>query len=216
MKAQNIDKAKFYLPWLLFLIVTFICSLYWLVSIDWSIPNINISTTFPVLGIYAWSLMWTHYIISANRLINTDIQKNILYSKVTSILVLLLIILHPSLLAWQQWSFTSVLPPNSFYNYVGDSLKIFVLMGSLSLALFISFDILEKFKNHRIIKNNWKYISLSQMFAMILIFIHGLSLGSLMENSLMELYWLTLGLSLIPCFGLIIKNDWNKNSAKAT
>lgn len=90
-------------------------------------------------------------------------------------------------------------------------MKVFIILGLVSLVIFLSFDVFSKYRNRSIVKRNWRWISLLQMIAMILIFIHGIGLGYILENTAFRIYWLVLGTTLIPCFAVVIKNDWKNN-----
>jgi|AntRauTorckE6833_2_1112554.scaffolds.fasta_scaffold00077_20 hypothetical protein len=59
------------------------------------------------------------------------------------------------------------------------------------------------------VQKNWRWVSLSQMIAMGLIFIHGLGVGQNINSGWLELYWIMLGLLL---FSLLIvgKDDWKR------
>ncbi|MCA9332951.1 hypothetical protein KDA00_03690 [Candidatus Saccharibacteria bacterium] len=205
------NKSPSKLPWVLFAFIIVIPFISWAAIRNWSLSNLSALSVFPILGVWAWSIMWTHYVLGTHRIM-TNSSKNHLYARISGYLVLLLIILHPTLLAWSQWEFTNKLPPTSFYNYAGKSLKLFVFMGAVSLVLFLSYEVLERFKEKSIVKKNWKWISLSQVIAMTLIFMHALKLGNITSNVYFQLYWIILGAILIPCFGVILENDWTKKA----
>lgn len=195
------------LAWLSLAVVILIPLLFWLDTYNWSLKAVSAVTIFPLLGIWAWSIMWTHYFLGGVRLL-TGGEKYALYTKITGYSVLALIVLHPALLAWQQWTTNQLLPPMSFYDFVASSMKMYVFFGSVSLLLFITYAIVRRFKNKPIIQNNWHWISISQAVAMILIFIHALAIGGLTNNASYELYWVLLGALLLPCAGLVVRNDW--------
>lgn len=211
MRQSTTSFHSKFLPWLLFAFVSIFTIIGWLYIRDWSIYPITALSIFPVLGIYAWSIMWTHYIISTNRLLNPSVGRNKQYSFVSSLIVFALILLHPGLIIWSMWSNLGTLPPGSIYSYVGESMKVFIILGLVSLVIFLSFDVFSKYRNRSIVKRNWRWISLLQMIAMILIFIHGIGLGYILENTAFRIYWLVLGTTLIPCFAVVIKNDWKNN-----
>ncbi len=210
MKHEQLNARSKFLPWILFGTITMLPLIAWLDRLNWSIDEVAAFSIFPILGLLAWGIMWTHYAIGALRLTFPALQKNYLYTSITTWLVLLLILAHPGILAWNLWKFTSELPPGSYYNYVGSSLKLFVIFGSISLLIFLSFDVFERMKNKTWVKHNWRYISLMQMLAMTLIFLHALALGKILDIWWLELYWVTLGALLIPCFAIIGRHDWKQ------
>ena len=59
-----------------------------------------------------------------------------------------------------------------------------------------------------LISKNCKWVNISQMIAMVFIFIHGLNLGQNLQSNWMEFIWISMGALLIPCFALMLQNDW--------
>ena len=202
------SSASRYLPWLLLTMSLIVPFIAWSSERDWSYDKLTLLVIFPLLGLWAWSIMWTHYAYGSLRLVYSGLQKNKLYSKVSGVLVLFLILLHPFLLSLNQWQTLEKLPPGSVYSYVAPSQKLFIYFGVVALTLFLSFEVFERLKSSNVVNQNWKWVSLSQMLAMTLIFFHALSLGSNLSVEWFELYWVTLGALLIPCFGLIGRADW--------
>lgn len=198
-----------WLPWTLFVAVIAASFVAWADLRGWDFGSLSALALFPLLGLLAWSIMWTHYALGGVRLVY-PFEHNQLYSRVSAVVVLACLLLHPGLLAWGQFDLSGTLPPGSFYSYVAPSLKGAVLLGTISLIIFISFDVFEFFKKRAWVQRNWKWISLSQMVAMTSIFIHALRLGQNLQSGWFQVWWVLLGLLLIPCFGLILRADWQK------
>src|SRR3989344_5422163 len=76
--------------------------LAWGQTYEWDVIGISTYLLFPLFGLLAFSLMWSHYIASALRQY-LKIDKSALhnYLEITSLLVLVFILLHPGLLTWQ-------------------------------------------------------------------------------------------------------------------
>lgn len=199
-----------FLPWVFMFMAFLVPFIAWSSERSWSYDKLTLLAIFPLLGLWAWSIMWTHYAYGTLRLTNPGLQKNKLYSKVSGILVLFLVLLHPFLLILNQWQTLEKLPPESVYSYAASNQKLYVFFGVVALTLFLSFEIFERLKDNAFVKRNWKWVSLSQMIAMTLIFSHALSLGSNLSVGWFELYWVTLGALLIPCFGIIGRADWQQ------
>lgn len=159
-----------WLPWTLFVAVIAASFVAWADLRGWDFGSLSALALFPLLGLLAWSIMWTHYALGGVRLVY-PFEHNQLYSRVSAVVVLACLLLHPGLLAWGQFDLSGTLPPGSFYSYVAPSLKGAVLLGTISLIIFISFDVFEFFKKRAWVQRNWKWISLSQMVAMTSIFI---------------------------------------------
>ena len=211
---QNSNQQHKVFAWVLFAFVIIAPFTAWLSMNNWSLDAVSIVTVFPLLGIWAWSIMWTHYIVGGIRLLRDD-QKYVQYNILTGYIVLALLLLHPTLLAWQQWQTIQVLPPMSFYDYVASSMKVFILFGSIALALFIGYDIAVRLKNTSFIRKNWHWVSTVQVVAMAFIFVHALAIGGLTDTSIFELYWVVLGAALLPFAGILVRDDWkNRRSSQ--
>lgn len=196
-----------WLPWKLFALVVIVSVIAWWTTTGIQLGKPTSYQLFPLLGLLAWSVMWTHYALGGVRLLR-PFPKNKLYSRLSAVVVLGCLLLHPGLLAMEMWETTRLLPPGSFYAYVGPAMKTTVLLGSISLIIFLAFDVFEYFHKKPWVQKQWKWISLSQMVAMTLIFIHSLRLGNTLQSGWFQFWWILLGALLIPCFGLILRADW--------
>jgi hypothetical protein len=165
-------------------------------------------SVFPLLGLWAWSLMWTHYMYGTLSLISKKFTRSKLYKRATGYAVLALILLHPLLLINRLYEDTGVKPPDSYINYVGEDNKLFVLFGTLSLLCFLAYELLHRLRKLDIVRRIWVVVSASQAVAMTLIFIHGLQLGSTLYGGWFQAYWVLLGCLLMPCFAVILRYDW--------
>ncbi len=208
MQSEPLNSKSKLLPWLFLLVVTLLPLLVWASNLGWRLKSVTTLTLFPFLGLWAWSIMWTHYAYGSLRIVYPELQKNKIYSKITGYLVLGLILLHPGIVALSQWKFQHKLPPGSYYGYVDSSMKLFIVFGAIALLTLLSFDVFERLKHKAIVQRNWHWVSFSQMLAMLLIFVHSLELGQTFSSSWFEFYWVALGALLIPCFGLIGRLDW--------
>lgn len=206
LQPGNLTK---WLPWALFTVVTVLSVTAWAEFRHWQFDRLSLFALFPLFGLLAWSIMWTHYAVGAVSQLN-GMPRNKQYSKISAAIVLACILLHPTLLAIAMWQSTGKLPPDSFYGYVAPSLKYAVAFGSLGLIIFLSFDVFKRLRNKPWVDRNWRWISVSQMIAMILIFIHGLALGQNLQAGWFQLWWIVLGALLIPCFGLALRRDFSR------
>ena len=183
----------------------------WGQGIDWQLGSITIYRWFPLFGLLAWMIMWTHYINGAVRVKNPKLVKPKFYEPLTAYVVLGSLLLHPGLLIYAQWKNGAGLPPNSYIDYVGEALALAVMFGTIALIIFLSFEVFNRMKNNKSIKKWWPAVSISQSVAMILIFVHGLRLGTDLSSGWFVYVWLLCGISLIPCFYIFHKIDFTKN-----
>jgi hypothetical protein len=208
MEQQNQNKIFKLIPWMLFFVVVVVgCFAYFSVY-NWEIIETLGAglSIFPLLGILAWSIMWTHFAYGALR-IKYRLPKNKVYSVISGWIVLFLILLHPGILALEMYRSTELLPPKSILLYTGDSFLWAVVLAEVALLTFLSFEVFNRIKEKTAIKNNWIWISLSQMMAMTFIFIHSMALGHDLKIGWFRIYWIVLFAILVPCFILILKAE---------
>ncbi len=184
-------------PWILALIVIGAAKLLWIQTYGFTFPS-DLFSLFPYLGILAWSLMWTHYVIGEFRRWNPRLPKNELYSKVTGILVFILILLHPGILWFAQYQRGAGLPPLSAYSYAGQAGALAVTLGLIAWVLFLSYDLLEKFKQKPLIARSWWLVNITQSVAMLFILKHSFELGSDLQTGWFRTYWVVLGTAFLP------------------
>ncbi len=131
---------------------------------------------FPVLGLSAFGLMWTHYITgSARRLSGAPAGTLKRYFAVTRAIVFVLILLHPGIFLVKLWLDGFGLPPSSYLQVYTDlGARVALLLGSTSLLVFLAFELRRKFRH----ATWWKYVEHANIAAMFAILYHGLTLGA--------------------------------------
>jgi hypothetical protein len=172
----------------------------------------NVYILFPLFGLLAFSIMWCHYVMGALLRVRKDPTKLARYFRYTGYIVLACLLLHPGLLIYKLWSELGTLPPNSYVQYVGEASKLAVIFGSVGLLCFLLYE-----TKHWLSKSFiWAYVVALSDVAMILIFIHGLRLGSLMHHSWYRYVWIFYGIVLIACIGsrLALANSPEIESAR--
>ena len=185
-----------YLAWGLSAIVIGIVVLVWGSGLLWNFNGISIYQIFPLLGLIAFSVMWSHYIIS---FLNKTIFKKTtlgLYYKVTGYIVLIAIIFHPGLLAFQRFRDGYGIPEKSLTSYVQNNLKWVVLLGTVSFLVFLLFELQRFYKE----KFWWKYLIFANEIAMLAIFYHALRLGTNLHGGWFKYVWFFYGVTLIIIF----------------
>lgn len=167
----------------------------WGQALDWRVIGISSYKLFPLLGLLAFSLMWSHYIASALRR-HFGLDKSVLakYFEVTSLVVLLAIVLHPGLLIWQLWRDGLGLPPGSYLqNYVAPALRWAAALGSVSWLAFIAYEFRRKFGTRKW----WRFVQYASDAAMLGIFFHALNLGSHLQSGWYQYVWYFYGITLV-------------------
>ncbi len=209
------NKSNGSVPWLLGGSVSLVVFVAWAAGLDWRLSTVTILSLFPLLGLLAWGLMWTHY--SVGLLVSSfpSLKGSASYRNASRYAVLGLILLHPGLLIWNQWKVNDVLPPGSIYSYVASSLKGYVFFGSLSLLILLSFEIFDRYRNSPTVRSKWFFVSLAQMFAMTLLFAHAIALGGTLQQDWFLFFWVCLGVTLIPAFYVVGASDWYYSRSKS-
>jgi hypothetical protein len=180
--------------WSLGIIVTALAVIAWGSDFGWHILPFSSYIVFPVLGLVAYSLMWSQYAVSAiSELSGVNGAALAKYFKVTGWLVLALICLHPGLLIYQRHHDGFGLPPHSYESYVAPGLGWITILGSASLLVFLTYEF------HRVFGTRpwWRYVQAAVDIAMIAIFYHGLRLGTQTSHGWFRIMWWFYGLTLI-------------------
>ncbi len=184
--------------WSLSFAVAVIAVVAWGQGISWHFAGLSSYQFFPLFGLLAFSLMWSHYIASVVRqLARIDREALHTYFEVTSFAVLVAILIHPGLLAWQLWRDGIGLPPGSELMYVAPKMRIYILMAMTAWLIFLAYELRRVFKT----RPWWKYMQYLSDIAMILIFLHSIHLGTQLQTGWLRPVWyfygLTLSLSLL-------------------
>jgi hypothetical protein len=174
------------------LFVCILAFINWGQAYNWEFAHLSPYQIFPIFGVLAFSIMWSQYIMEAIK--NYLDHANALgkYFSYTSLLVVIAILLHPGLLIAQRFKDGYGLPPGSYVSYVAPSQKWIVLLGSVSLMVFLAFE----FKRLFGAKSWWKYVILFNDVAIVAIFYHGLQLGHTLQNNWFRGVWYFYGLAL--------------------
>lgn len=169
----------------------------------WHILPVNSYVLFPLLGLLAFSLMWSHYVAGMVREL-LGLDKGVLsrYFKSTSLAVLVLICAHPSLLIYQRFRDGFGLPPGSYESYVAPGLGWVTLLGTASLCVFLAFEFYRIYGK----RSWWHYVADASDFAMVAILYHALRLGTQLRHGWFRFVWLlyaiTFGIVLIRKYAL--------------
>ncbi len=167
--------------------------LAWGEAFSWKFSIVNPYLLFPLLGLIAFSLMWAHFVAGAVRNY-FGVKKEVLksYYEITSVAVLLAILLHPGLLIWQLWRDGRGLPPTSTGNYVAPAARWALILGIISLIIFLAFEL------HRLYEGRkwWKWVNYASDVAIIMIYIHALRLGGTLMGGWYRWVWYFYGITL--------------------
>jgi len=165
----------------------------WGQGYQWQLSGLSLYQFFPLLGLTAFSLMWSHYIAAVMRqYVGAEAAVLHSYFEITSAAVLVAILLHPGLLGWQLWRDGLGLPPGSYKLYVGVAGYTWVLVGLTAFVIFLSYE-LRRFFGKR---PWWRFVQYASDVAMFLIFFHGLRLGTHLRQGWFRGVWFFYGITL--------------------
>jgi hypothetical protein len=180
------------IEWLLGAFVIVSSILVWVMTREVGDKSLTIYDIFPVFGLLAFGLMWTHFVMGALRTYAyAEHPENSLYGTLSMGLVLGLIILHPLLLWLGLYNDGYGLPPGSYLTAYA-SQATFVSLGSLGLAIFLAFEFKRVFGE----KSWWKYVEWAQIVGMTAIFFHAINLGGELDENWFMLVWWFYGITL--------------------
>lgn len=164
---------------------------------------------FPLFGLLAFSLMWTHYVTGTiRRFLKMHPSTLRLFFKSTSWAVLILLLLHPSLFVAQLWIDGFGVPPLSYLSvYTGTTEQFALALGTLALLCFLAFELHRKFRK----TSWWKYVRYANLFAMTAIFYHALELGGELDHLWYRVLWILYGIT----FALVVGTDLFNKRRKA-
>jgi hypothetical protein len=192
-RSETAERKIVWTAWILSVVVVALAVIAWGQALGWRL-GAGWFGWFPLLGLVAFSLMWTHYIIGALRRMQGVARRPLgQYFKITSYVVLVALLLHPGILILQLWQKGYGPPPESYLEYVGPSLRLYVVFGTVSLLAFLAFELHRKFAK----ASWWPVVVYAGDVAMVLIVLHGLKLGSNLQAGWYRFVWIFYAVSLL-------------------
>lgn len=198
------------IAWVISLSVCLAAIIVWGQNYGWQLVPVNNYQLFPLLGLLAFSLMWSHYMAATIRqLLHLNSKVLSPYFKSTSWLVLVLICLHPGILIWQRFRDGYGLPPHSYESYVAPGLGWVTLLGTASWLAFIAFEFRRKFSK----RPWWHFVASAGDVAMLAILYHGLRLGGQLQHGWFRYVWGFYALLLVA---VLTRNYYRKYFVRAS
>ncbi len=161
---------------------------------NFPLDNLGLYDVFPLLGLLAFGVMWTHFIGGALRRwlgVETRHEKS-MYMTISMGVVLGLIVFHPVLLWIGLWLDGLGLPPMSYVTAYKSQL-LAVLLGTVGLCIFLAFELKRWFEKARW----WRAVEYLQVAGMVAIFFHALTLGGELRHPWYEVVWWLYGVTLV-------------------
>lgn len=196
-RAEFLTKAC----WAIALLAVLPAVIAWYTGPHGGFADVTGYNLFPLLGLIAFTLMWSHYIVAAIRLmLGLDKSVTRRFKQVTGWIVLAAIILHPSILVFTLWREGFGLPPSSYLKYyVAPNLQWAAGMGAFALLAFLAYELHRWFEA----KNWWPYVQALSDAAMVLILVHGFTLGGDLSGGWFRLVWLFYAETFLAALGFM-------------
>lgn len=194
---SNREQTALTIAWTTSLVSSALAILVWGKSSGWQL-SFSPYQLFPLLGLLAFSLMWSHYVsgfISNRMAVRPETLTH--YFESTGMVVLALLLLHPGILILQRFRDGYGFPPDSYKSYVAPGLGWVTTLGSIALLIFIAYEFRRKFSD----RSWWKYVPMAGDAAMLAIVYHGLRLGNNLQSGLYRGVWIFYGTVLVIILG---------------
>lgn len=168
----------------------------WAQSYGWRLSGLTNAELFPLFGLLAFSLMWLQ-VVFVHIFVNIGATFHRWFSVSAGLGIFVFIILHPLLLATAQFEATEKLPPESWYKVVSGKYRDYITIGIIAWLTFLAYDVARLVK-----KASWypRYswiIRYTGHAAFLLIFIHGLGLGTHLQGGFARVIWVFFGASAL-------------------
>lgn len=174
----------------------------WVGSVGSSVSALEIAS---LLGVTAFSLMWVHYIADLIAPRPED-AKDVQYV-ISRYAVLVAILAHPFLVNYYLVTNNFGFPPEGYQALLGD-LAVVVLLGWISLAAFILFELRSKLKRFD------RQIFHANILAMFLVLIHGFLIGMVMMDTWYVWVWWILLLAFTVAIVLRYNEYYQTNTTR--
>lgn len=200
------------IEWLLAGFVVVSSVLVWIESREPGEESITVYDIFPLFGLLAFGLMWTHFVMDGlRRFHKIDAPKNSPYKTLSFGIVLGLLILHPGLLWLGLYNDGYGLPPASHIAAYQNQL-LAVGLGTIGLMIFLSYELRRWFSGRRW----WKYVQWAQIAGMAAIFIHAIELGGELREDWFALVWWFYGITLLAAIIYVEIDKRRKGTNRGT
>ena len=182
-----------FIPWAISVAVCIAAICAWGASYSWQLRYVTAYQIFPLLGLLAFSLMWSHYMTGFLQKKRVIPENTGTYFRVTSNAVLVLLLLHPGIFIYERFHDGYGLPPGSYTTYVAPGLAWVVMLGSVSLLVFLAYELHRWYEK----KSWWRYVLYAGDAAMIAILYHGLRIGNTLMHGWSRGVWFVYAIALI-------------------
>jgi hypothetical protein len=180
MRSSSIKTAIYGMTFLAY----FVPFLAWAGMSNWKLGDTTLLMLFPLLGLWAFAQMWVHYAVAPIKRRHPDAFDYKKWYHNTSIAVLVLILLHPAILAFETVSIG--LTP---FDYVSSDDYFFLAIAYFALGCFLLYEFAERLTNSKFWQKHFGQIVVLNFIAMFAIFVHSFWLGKTVDGTWLKFVW---------------------------
>lgn len=164
--------------------------LRWGDQLNWKLSDLTMLQLFPLIGLWAFGLMWTHFVVAGMKRRWPVAINYRQYYQVTGAIVLALILLHPALLVYQGQThdFNAV-------DYVGKARHLYVYFAYFALSVFLVYELLDHLREKPAVQKYWPLVKAFNIAAFVAIFFHSFFLGQHLQEDWLRYLWLGYGIT---------------------
>jgi ferredoxin-NADP reductase len=156
---------------------------------------------FPLLGLYAYYLLWVQIIIGSQMWrLRSHIPWIEKFHRTQGVFVLLFALLHP-LLILSGFGLHEYLN----FKFVAPAGIPYVILGDIQLVLLVCTVVTAILRNTKWLSNHWRKIHYLNYIVFILVWIHSWNLGSDVQGSHLRFVWWVIGVTGLIVIGLRLK-----------
>jgi len=151
------------------------------------------SLLFPLVGLYAFTLLWLQFLMGSTMWPLQKIFKRIEpIHRANGVIVLLLALLHPGLLllAVGVEQFIG-------YEFVPEAMRPYVMAGSAALTIMIITVSAALLGKTKFLKRSWRWIHYANYLMFVLVWTHSWFVGSDVQGSVLQYLWIFYAVTAI-------------------
>jgi predicted ferric reductase len=161
--------------------------------LGWADFKTSARLLFPLVGLYAFTLLWTQLIIGPNAILfRKTLAKISLFHHRQGIFIFLLVIAHPTLILI-AYGLTQYLG----HKFLPRQLVIYAFLGTLALGLLILTVLTAVFSRLSLLRAKWRVFHYLNYAIFALIWIHSWNLGSDIQSTNLKYLWMFFGVTAL-------------------
>ena len=190
----------------LFLLILSLPIYIWGESFSWNFEFFSLYLLFPLLGMLAFSIMWTQVVVGKFKNHFNKIFSTHKFFVRTGLTVLILFLSHPIVAAIAQWNSSKLLPIESLFSLVGSSQKVFITFAVIAFVSFVMYEFVLRMSRFKIVQRITPFVEFFSSIGVILVWVHSINIGSHLQTGSLRIIWWFYGITTI----LIILHTYSR------